>query len=67
MLRTVTNTVSNYSLFRWKALISGQNIEGSIFPTLCRPSRGGKGEWLLNTKTVAYIQAFRIWKLYFIS
>ena len=41
-------------------VISGQNNEGSIFPTLCRPSRGGNGEWLLSAKTVAYIQAFRI-------
>ena len=30
------------------SVISGQNIEESIFSTLCRPSRGAKGEWLLT-------------------
>ena len=35
------------TFLRTPYVISERNIEGSIFPTLCRPSRGDKGEWLL--------------------
>ena len=34
-------------------VISERNIKESIFPTLCRPSRGGQGEWLLKAHTHA--------------